>query len=97
MGIIVEGRRDVKHRGPDGVQSITTLTQGGLCEIATHQRTLNKRRVPAIAAVAMYIHHQEGFRTAENMGLLTDTKIVGCACAGNAGNVFPATDFKGNL
>ena len=22
-------------------------------------------------------------------------KIVGCACAGNAGNVFPATDFKG--
>ena len=23
-------------------------------------------------------------------------KIAGCACAGNAGNVFPATDFKGN-
>ena len=23
-------------------------------------------------------------------------KIVGCACAGNAGNVFPDTDFKGN-
>ena len=23
-------------------------------------------------------------------------KIVGCACAGNAGNVFPATDLKGN-
>ena len=23
-------------------------------------------------------------------------KIVGCACTGNAGNVFPATDFKGN-
>ena len=23
-------------------------------------------------------------------------KIVGCACAGNAWNVFPATDFKGN-
>ena len=23
-------------------------------------------------------------------------KIVVCACAGNAGNVFPATDFKGN-
>ena len=23
-------------------------------------------------------------------------QIVGCACAGNAGNVFPATDFKGN-
>ena len=23
-------------------------------------------------------------------------KITGCACAGNAGNVFPATDFKGN-
>ena len=23
-------------------------------------------------------------------------KIVGCACAGNAGKVFPATDFKGN-
>ena len=22
-------------------------------------------------------------------------KIAGCACAGNAGNVFPATDFKG--
>ena len=22
--------------------------------------------------------------------------IVGCACAGDAGNVFPATDFKGN-
>ena len=21
-------------------------------------------------------------------------KIAGCACAGNAGNVFPATDFK---
>ena len=23
-------------------------------------------------------------------------KITGCACAANAGNVFPATDFKGN-
>ena len=23
-------------------------------------------------------------------------KTAGCACAGNAGNVFPATDFKGN-
>ena len=23
-------------------------------------------------------------------------KIAGCACAGNAGNVFPTTDFKGN-
>ena len=23
-------------------------------------------------------------------------KILGCACAGNAGNIFPATDFKGN-
>ena len=23
-------------------------------------------------------------------------KTVGCACAGNAGSVFPATDFKGN-
>ena len=23
-------------------------------------------------------------------------KIAGCACAGNAGSVFPATDFKGN-
>ena len=23
-------------------------------------------------------------------------KIAGCACAGNTGNVFPATDFKGN-
>ena len=23
-------------------------------------------------------------------------KISGCACAGNAGNVFPATDFNGN-
>ena len=23
-------------------------------------------------------------------------KIAGCACAGNAGNVFSATDFKGN-
>ena len=23
-------------------------------------------------------------------------KIAGCACTGNAGNVFPATDYKGN-
>ena len=23
-------------------------------------------------------------------------KIAGCACAGNAGNIFPATDLKGN-
>ena len=23
-------------------------------------------------------------------------KIAGCACVGNVGNVFPATDFKGN-
>ena len=23
-------------------------------------------------------------------------KVAGCACAGNAGNVFPATDFEGN-
>ena len=23
-------------------------------------------------------------------------KIAGCACTGNSGNVFPATDFKGN-
>ena len=26
------------------------------------------------------------------MGLLPDTKFAGCACAGNAGNVFPASD-----
>ena len=31
-----------------------------------------------------------------DMGLLPDTKIAGCACAGNAGNVFPDTEFKGN-
>ena len=32
-----------------------------------------------------------------NMGHLPDTKKnAGCACAGNTGNVFPATDFKGN-
>ena len=31
-----------------------------------------------------------------SMGLSPDTSIAGCACAGNAGNVFPATDFKGN-
>ena len=30
------------------------------------------------------------------MGLLPDTQNCGCACAGNAGNIFPATDFKGN-
>ena len=23
-------------------------------------------------------------------------KILGCACTGTAGNIFPATDFKGN-
>ena len=23
-------------------------------------------------------------------------KVLGCACAGNSGNVFPATDFQGN-
>ena len=28
------------------------------------------------------------------MGILPDTQ--NCACAGNAGNVFPTTDFKGN-
>ena len=31
-----------------------------------------------------------------DMGLLPDTKIAGCACAENAGNVFPDTEFKGN-
>ena len=30
------------------------------------------------------------------MGLLPDTKIAGCACAGNAGNVFPATAGYGS-
>ena len=30
------------------------------------------------------------------MGFLQICKIAGCACAGNAGNVFPATDFKEN-
>ena len=28
------------------------------------------------------------------MGFPPDTQIAGCACDGNAGNVFPATDFK---
>ena len=28
------------------------------------------------------------------MGLLPDTQICGCACAGNAGNVFPVTAGK---
>ena len=28
---------------------------------------------------------------AYNMGLLPDTQNCGCACAGNAGNVFPVT------
>ena len=30
------------------------------------------------------------------MGLLQIRKFAGWACAGNAGTVFPATDFKGN-
>ena len=30
------------------------------------------------------------------MDLLPDTQNSGCACAGNTGNVFPATDLKGN-
>ena len=30
------------------------------------------------------------------MGLIPDTQNCGCACARNAGNVFPATDFQGN-
>ena len=30
------------------------------------------------------------------MNLSPNTQNSGCACAGNAGNVFPATDFKGN-
>ena len=30
------------------------------------------------------------------MGLLPDSEIAGCACAGCAGNVFSTTDFKGN-
>ena len=29
-----------------------------------------------------------------SMGLLPDTQICGCACAGNAGNVFPVTAGK---
>ena len=34
------------------------------------------------------------FRMTTLTGLLPDTQNRGCA--GNAGNVFPATDFKGN-
>ena len=30
------------------------------------------------------------------MGLLPDSKIAGCACAGNAGNVLPHRQIKGN-
>ena len=30
------------------------------------------------------------------MDLLPDTQNSGCACAGNTGKVFPATDLKGN-
>ena len=41
------------------------------------------------AQPAYFCHHCE----IQPMGLLR--KIEGCACAGNAGNVFPATDFKG--
>ena len=33
-------------------------------------------------------------KTSQAMGLLPDTENCGCACAGNAGNVFPATGDK---
>ena len=35
-----------------------------------------------------------GCRLSEPMGLLPDTQNCGCACAGNAGNVFPVTAGK---
>ena len=42
--------------------------------------------------------HGDGFRSGRITPLATyqRRKIVRCACAGKAGNVFPATDFEGN-
>ena len=36
-------------------------------------------------------------RTPDSCASCQIRKIAGCACAGNAGNVFPATDFKGSI
>ena len=40
------------------------------------------------------INHPRPYFTNVSMGLLPDTQNCGCACAGNAGNVFPVTAGK---
>ena len=54
------------------------------CSNSLTQRDLNKT---AVNLNQIRIH---------SMGLLSDSKIVVCACTGNAGNVFPDIDFEGN-
>ena len=44
---------------------------------------INHRCVPMVYSLTTWASYQM-------------RKIAGCACAGNASNVFPATDFKGN-
>ena len=41
-----------------------------------------------------HVHTSHISHTTRSMGLLPDTQICGCACAGNAGNVFPVTAGK---
>ena len=47
---------------------------------------------PGDMAVALNARFCNGWQWTSHQIL----KIVGCACAGNVGNVFPTTEFKGN-
>ena len=44
----------------------------------------------------VYIGRTSDIKTLHPWASYKIRKIAGCACAGNTGNVFPATDFKGN-
>ena len=58
--------------------------------------TCPKRLSRVTCNIAEAIKGLSGYKEHIEWAFYQIRKIAGCACAWNAGNVFPATDFKGN-
>ena len=60
----------------------------------SHENLLCENSYFCLCIICRSVLSIVNFRIFTPMGLFPDTKIAGCACAGNAGNVFPAPPSK---
>ena len=82
-------------RRVDSVCYLWSSVFEGLLIDSSSNAACSKRKTTADSwFTGMVTNNREGLLTAIAMGLLPDTQNCWCACAGNAGNVFPVTAGK---